>query len=533
MGLHDAVNVALERYTTTRQLEDDVDVDEHVLGSGMSGSVRLGARVGSGVKCAIKSFSKRDLSEHSQTDLSNEIEVYMHVDHPHIARLENVYENDTHVHIVMECLEGGEVFTRVLEGGRFSEKQAAKIMRQMLLAVSYLHRHNIIHRDLKLENFVFEKKGGNHVKLIDFGLAKHWDGRTSMRQQCGTVMYMAPEVLRRSYTTKADMWSLGVTAYILLTGAPPFPNDEAEAVRMIKAGRPHLSPSRFSPLSAAAKDFVRRLMHASQTERMSAEEALAHPWIQAHQQQLTPDEQLIQNLREFTVLSPLRQACLSVAAWSASTDEQARVREQFLALDQDNNGVVSVDELKKALVPRGVPEPEVQKLFTCLDRNRDGEVAFSEFLSACVFSLDNDALCSIFKRFDVDSNGSIGLTDLSQVLLDDSDGSSRAHEMLREIESTEDGAISFDEFCAFLKSPREEQNPSIGGASTDTGVCSGCEEHSDGDTAVTHFDGAEPPLKQVNVFTEKWNVFSRKSPKPNKTNHRRVLQCFFGHARPS
>merc|ERR1712070_1104479 len=233
---------------------------------------------------------------------------------------------------------------------------------------------------------------------------------------------------------------------------------------MIKAGKPHLSPSRFSPLSKAAKDFVCRLMHASPAERMSAEEALSHPWIQAHQRQLTPDEQLIRNLREFTLLSPLRRACMSVAAWSASTEEQARVREQFLALDRDNNGVVSLDELKKALVPRGVPEPEVEKLFTCLDRNRDGELAFSEFLAACVFSLDNDALSSTFKRFDVDSNGSIGLTDLSQVVSDDSHGCKKAHEMLREVESSQDGAISFDEFCAFLKIPREAQNPSIGGA---------------------------------------------------------------------
>jgi len=242
---------------------------------------------------------------------------------------------------------------------------------------------------------------------------------------------------------------------------------------------------------------------------------------------------LIRNLREFTILSPLRQACLSVAAWSASTEEQARVREQFLALDRDNNGVVSVDELQKALVPRGVPELEVEKLFTCLDRNQDGEVAFSEFLAACAFSLDNDALSSIFKRFDVDSNGSIGLTDLSQVLLDDSHGSSKAYEMLREVESSEDGAISFDEFCAFLKTPREEQNPSIGGASTDTGGCS-YEECSDGDAEDSDCnDGEGQPLKQTKLCTKKWNLFFRKSQKPNQINQRRVFQCFFGRARRS
>jgi calcium-dependent protein kinase len=531
MGLRDTVNVASERYITTRRLEDDVDASDHVLGIGASGSVRLGSRLGSGRTCAIKTFSKGELSEQSRTELSNEIQMYMQVDHPHIARLESVYENNDHVHIVMECLAGGEVFTRLFEDGRFSEKHASKVMRQMLLAVCYLHRHNIVHRDLKLENFVFEKKGGDIVKLIDFGLARFWDGRLNMCEQCGTVMYMAPEVFRRSYTTKADMWSLGVMAYMMLTGAPPFPNDQSEAMRMIKAGKPYLSPGKFGPLSNAAKDFVHRLMHASPAERMSANEALSHPWIQTHREdQPTPDAQLIQNLREFTLLSPLRRACLSVAAWSASSEEQARVREQFLAFDCDNNGAVSVDELKTALVPRGVPEAEVGALFTCLDRNQDGEVAFSEFLAACPLSSDNASLSSMFKRFDVDSNASISLTDLSHRSLDDTPGGRKAHKTLLEVESNRGEAIRFDELCAFLKVPQAARHPSSGGAST-TGGCPTPAEgnHGDAEGSDCNF-GEGQPFKQADVCSKKWTLFSRKSSKSNQPSRRRAFRCLFGHA---
>merc|ERR1712110_1227643 len=137
----------------------------------------------------------------------------------------------------MECMEGGELFERVIEKKKFTESDAANAVHQMLLALNYIHQKNIVHRDLKLENFLYEKKGGDHLKLIDFGFSHVWEPNTKMATSCGTLAYMAPEVLTKSYTSQCDLWSLGVITFILLAGYMPFSGSESYQVSCIKAGK--------------------------------------------------------------------------------------------------------------------------------------------------------------------------------------------------------------------------------------------------------------------------------------------------------
>merc|ERR1719356_2399506 len=210
------------------------------------------------------------------------------MDHPHVTRLYEVYEGEDFLHLVMECMEGGELFDRVIELKRFSERDAADSCWQMLLALNYIHSHGIVHRDLKLENFLYDKKGSNHLKLIDFGFSKVWDPNVKMRVSCGTLSYVAPEVLKQSYTSKCDLWSLGVITFILLAGYMPFSGSEKSQTQNIQNGLYSWKAERWSKVSTEAIEFVKSLLKVSVDQRLSAQQALDHSWIKKRKQKNSP-----------------------------------------------------------------------------------------------------------------------------------------------------------------------------------------------------------------------------------------------------
>mmetsp|Transcript_18961 Transcript_18961/g.52549 ORF Transcript_18961/g.52549 Transcript_18961/m.52549 type:complete len:493 (+) Transcript_18961:110-1588(+) len=212
-----------------KRLEEDYMVKPRkVLGSGCNGDVLMGTNRHTSTQVAIKHLDLTAVSMEAREMLVNEVEIALSMDHPHIARLTDVYEGKDTLTLVMDKLDGGELFDRVVSQGHFSEEVAADSLRQILLAVRHLHRKGVAHRDLKLENFLFESKDGNFIKLIDFGLGKFCGEGECMTDCCGTVSYMAPEVLRHKYTVQSDMWSVGVIAYVLLAGCMPFRNESEE-----------------------------------------------------------------------------------------------------------------------------------------------------------------------------------------------------------------------------------------------------------------------------------------------------------------
>lgn len=163
-----------------------------------------------------------------------EVQIMKMIDHPHIVKIFEYFENDRFIFIVMELMEKGELFDKIQEEHHFSEDKAVKIMKNILEGVNYLHKKNIVHRDLKPENILFTKNGV--LKIVDFGTSKFFTKKV-MKTTHGTPYYIAPEVLKEKYDEKCDIWSCGVILYILLCGFPPFNGkDDEEIMNNVRKG---------------------------------------------------------------------------------------------------------------------------------------------------------------------------------------------------------------------------------------------------------------------------------------------------------
>ena len=196
--------------------------DGPILGSGLNGSVRLIKHRLTGAKYAVKCLDLSEVeSEDNIRQLREEIAIMCQLDHPNIVRLEEVYESMNEIYLVQELCEGGELFDRLDEQPdyHYNEAACARLVKQMLSAVRYIHSKGIIHRDLKLENFLFSSvHSDSKLKLIDFGLSKHFKIGEVQREAVGTPYTVAPEVIRGAYDERCDLWAIGVITYLLLSG---------------------------------------------------------------------------------------------------------------------------------------------------------------------------------------------------------------------------------------------------------------------------------------------------------------------------
>ncbi|KAJ1513725.1 hypothetical protein HMI55_005285 [Coelomomyces lativittatus] len=214
--------------------------------------------------------------------IQSEVAILRRVKHKNIIRLFDMFESPQKIFLVMELVTGGELFDRIIEKGHYSEPEAAKLLVEILMGVDYLHSRGICHRDLKPENLLFYDKSSNaRIMISDFGLSKIFDDVEVMRTACGTPGYVAPEVLRRQgYTRHVDMWSVGVITYILLSGYPPFyeENNHALFQQIIKGNYTFDSPY-WDKVSNEAKSFISQILIVDPKKRLTTSEALAHPFL--------------------------------------------------------------------------------------------------------------------------------------------------------------------------------------------------------------------------------------------------------------
>lgn len=211
----------------------------------------------------------------------------LRLDHPLVCPLQEVYEDDNAIHLVLELCSGGDLYNRMQEKKVFSEDYARETVRQMMRTVAYLHLNNVCHRDLKLENWVYADDSDDApLKLIDFGLSTVFSskGNTSrnpaMTKGVGTAYYMAPEVRCGRYDERCDVWSLGVITFMLLSGRPPFPGADAESImrRVTRARGPRFKGKTWEHISPDARSFIDACL-SEERLRPSAAQALELPWL--------------------------------------------------------------------------------------------------------------------------------------------------------------------------------------------------------------------------------------------------------------
>ena len=258
--------------------------DSKTLGQGNFGTAKLMRHKASGQLLAIKYIERGDkIDDNVKRELIN----HRLLDHPNIIRFVEVLLTPTHRAIVMEYAAGGELFERICSKGRFGEDEARFFFQQLISGLEYCHVHGVAHRDLKLENTLIDGSATPRLKICDFGYSKHSLIDSEPKSTVGTPAYIAPEVLsRKAYDGKAaDVWSCGVTLYVMVVGAYPF-EDPGDARNFRKTIQRILAvqyafPSKI-PLSEECRDLIRRIFVIDTHARLNVAGIKAHPWFQVN-----------------------------------------------------------------------------------------------------------------------------------------------------------------------------------------------------------------------------------------------------------
>lgn len=280
--------------TPTAHIEDYFNFESQILGSGQFGTVRRCTETATGAQFACKTLLKsRLVTEADREEVRREVCLMRRAaGDAGVAQLRAVFEDASAVHLVMELCEGGELFDELVRRGRLAETDAAQVFQQIVAAVAHCHSRGVLHRDLKPENILLASapsaspRGARAhpqrivTKIADFGLALALNQGETARGVAGSPFYIAPEVLTGEYGLAADVWSLGVILYILLSGVPPFwgPNDTAVFVQVLRGEVDFAEPA-WAQVSADAKALIRALLQKDPAGRPSAADVLAHPWI--------------------------------------------------------------------------------------------------------------------------------------------------------------------------------------------------------------------------------------------------------------
>jgi calcium-dependent protein kinase len=437
------------------------------LGSGAFADVVLCYHKTTKTERAVKKIHKSGLS-YQQTDpvyMLKEIQILSTIDHPYILKCFEIFEDTQRYYVATEYCPAGDLFGEIIKLKKFTESQAANIMFQLLSALVYCHGKNIIHRDLKPENiFLLEKGDSLSIKVADFGSSAILDPKFMLSGCFGSAYYLAPEVLLHKYNEKCDIWSVGIIMYILLTGKPPYSGKNSTAIMKQVRESPLTITSDLVPnLSSMAVELLKSLLIIDPDQRVSARDAIRHPWIQSYRQLQDPGVELaLKNLKEFTFKSKLKEAVQIFLATQIMTHEEIKsIKKIFQSIDKNGDGKITKQELiNEYSKNHSIEEAKLisDQIITKLDRDNDGNIDYTQFLVSCSeFKkiTSRESLEIAFKMFDIDGSGLITVEEIKSVLgnaqLEELDDDEWA-ELVKEVDINGDGGIDLKEFMIMMTS---------------------------------------------------------------------------------
>ncbi|KAJ0112617.1 hypothetical protein Patl1_00667 [Pistacia atlantica] len=452
---------------------------------------------------AVKIISKAKMTTAiSIEDVRREVKILKALSgHKNLVKFYDACEDANNVYIVMELCEGGELLDRILartivlngvryrmnklncygqqnghlnngngtckysekilvhcRGGRYTEDDAKAIVVQILSVVSFCHLQGVVHRDLKPENFLFTSGHDDaDMKLIDFGLSDFIRPDERLNDIVGSAYYVAPEVLHRSYSLEADIWSIGVITYILLCGSRPFwARTESGIFRAVLRSDPNFDDLPWPSVTPEAKDFVKRLLNKDYRKRMTAVQALTHPWLRKDDRPVPLDILIYKLVKSYLHATPLKRTALKALSKALTEDELVYLRAQFRLLEPNKDGSISLDNFRLALgrnATDAMRESRVPDVLNAMESLAYRKMYFEEFCAAAISTHQLEALegweqiaSTAFEHFELEGNRVISIEELAREL----NVGPSAYAYLKDWIRNSDGKLSLLGYTKFL-----------------------------------------------------------------------------------
>ena len=443
------------------------------LGSGSYGAVYKAKNLIMDNIVAIKTIEKVQENMIDDMEIKNEINILKTLSHPNIVKIYEFFDTPLYYYLVTEYCKKGELFSYITNV--YNERQLSILFYQVFSGLCYLHEKKILHRDLKLENLMISEiekdvvTGEEYfwIKIIDFGTAKIFHKNKTEKAVIGSSYYIAPEVLKQKYNEKCDTWSVGVILYMTLVGVAPFDGKtDDDIIRRIKIGKYNKHDERFVKHSEEVKDLVSKLLEKNIEKRLSAKEALNHPWFEKFGgrnlfSNFKPEEikPYIENLFHYKYNSKLQELVIAFLVHNLSnTDETLIILKMFRYFNKSGDCKLTKEELKQGLYNYKDKE-EVDEmadvLFGRLDGDNNGYIEYEEFLRACIDKkslMTKEKLKYAFRFLDKDNSKTLNAQKILKSFLTKPNKELEAvfNITLKQVDNDSDGIINFNEFLELM-----------------------------------------------------------------------------------